>query len=262
MSARRIRSWKRFDNRSANAAEPDPQLAGTGGRPKVSTRALAQVIERSSRIQGPAAQAYVARLRRAHPGASPAKIVAKLEKRFLSVVTASGAAVGAATTLPGIGTLAAWFAAAGEVVVFLEATALFVLALASVHAIPLDHRERRRALVLAVLVGDNTTAVADLLGPGRTSGGWVSETMASLPLPAISSLNSRMLKYVVKRFALKRGALMFGKLVPMGIGAIIGAIGNRLVGKKLVRNARSAFGTPPARWPVTLHVLPTVRDAS
>lgn len=211
MSARRIRSWKRFDNRSANAAEPDPQLAGTGGRPKVSTRALAQVIERSSRIQGPAAQAYVARLRRAHPGASPAKIVAKLEKRFLSVVTASGAAVGAAATLPGIGTLAAWFAAAGEVVVFLEATALFVLALASVHAIPLDHRERRRALVLAVLVGDNTTAVADLLGPGRTSGGWVSETMASLPLPAISSLNSRMLKYVVKRFALKRGALMFGK---------------------------------------------------
>lgn len=159
MSARRIRSWKRFDNRSANAAEPDPQLAGTGGRPKVSTRALAQVIERSSRIQGPAAQAYVARLRRAHPGASPAKIVAKLEKRFLSVVTASGAAVGAAATLPGIGTLAAWFAAAGEVVVFLEATALFVLALASVHAIPLDHRERRRALVLAVLVGDNTTAV-------------------------------------------------------------------------------------------------------
>ncbi|OOK78794.1 conserved membrane domain protein [Mycobacterium kansasii] len=55
---------------------------------------------------------------------------------------------------------------------------------------------------------------------------------------------------------------MFGKLLPAGIGAVIGAIGNRLVGKKLVRNARSAFGAPPARWPVTLYVLPTVRDAS
>jgi hypothetical protein len=33
------------------------------------------------------------------------------------------------------------------------------------------------------------------------------------------------------------------------------------VGKKIVRNARAAFGAPPARWPVTLHVLPTIRDA-
>lgn len=249
--------------RRTTRSEPDSQPVGTAGRPKASTRALAQVIERSSNIQGPAAEAYVARLRRSHPGASPAEIVTKIEKRFVSVVTLSGAAVGAAATLPGIGTLAALSAAAGETAVFLEATALLVLALASVYGIPLDHRERRRALVLAVLVGDNSKhAVAELIGSRRTSGGWVSESMASLPLPAISKLNTRMFKYFVKRFALKRGALMFGKLLPAGIGAIIGAIGNRLVGKKLVRNARSAFGSPPARWPVTLHVLPTVRDAS
>ncbi|MCV6986809.1 hypothetical protein H7H78_15695 [Mycobacterium shinjukuense] len=241
-------------------SEPDGPPAG---RPRASARALAQIIERSSHVQAPAAEAYLARLRRVHPGASPAEIVAKLEKRFLSVVTASGAAVGAAATLPGIGTLAAWSAAAAETVVFLEATALLVLALASVYGIPLDHRERRRALVLAVLVGDNgKNAVADVIGYGRTRGAWVSESMASLPLPTISQLNSRMLKYFVKRFALRRGALMLGKLLPMGLGAIIGAIGNRLVGKKLVRNARSAFGAPPARWPVTLHLLPTVRDAS
>src|SRR6516165_9776148 len=134
----------------------DEMPATTGGRPKASTRALAQVIERSSRIQGPAAEAYVARLRRAHPAAGPAEIVTKLEKRFVSVLTASGAAVGATATFPGIGTLAAWSAAAGESAVVLEATALFVLALASVYGIPLDHRERRRALVLAVLVGDNS----------------------------------------------------------------------------------------------------------
>src|SRR6516165_5130250 len=141
----------------------DEMPATTGGRPKASTRALAQVIERSSRIQGPAAEAYVARLRRSHPAASPAEIVTKLEKRFVSVVTAGGAAVGAAATLPGIGTLAALSAAAGETAVFLEATALYVLALASVHGIPLVHRERRRALVLAVLVGeDSRTAVAEL----------------------------------------------------------------------------------------------------
>ena len=248
-------------NAGRRTSPRDEAPAATGGRPKRSTRALAQVIERSARIQGPAADAYVTRLRRAHPAAGPAEIVAKLEKRFLSVVTASGAAVGATATFPGIGTLAALSAAAGETAVFLETTALLVLALASVYGIPLYHRERRRALVLAVLVGDNSkTAVAELIGPGRTSGGWVSESVASLPLPAVSKLNSRMLKYFVKRFTLKRGALMFGKLLPMGLGAIIGAIGNRLVGKRIVRNARAAFGPAPARWPVTLHVLPNIRS--
>ncbi|KAA1250074.1 hypothetical protein F0Q45_11660 [Mycobacterium simiae] len=249
--------------RRTRRSEPDLEPAGATGRAKASTRALAQVIERSSHLQAPAAEAYVARLRRSHPGASPADLVSKIEKRFVTVVTLSGAAVGAAATLPGIGTLAALSAAAGETAVFLEATALLVLALAAVYGVPLDHRERRRALVLAVLVGDSSKrAMAELIGSRRTNGAWVSESMASLPLPAISTLNTRMFKYFVKRFALKRGALMFGKLLPAGIGAIVGAIGNRLVGKRLVRNARSAFGPPPARWPVTLHVLPTVRDAS
>ena len=55
----------------------DLQAADTGGRPKMSSRALAQVIERSSHIQGPAAEAYVARLRHASPGADPAEIVGR-----------------------------------------------------------------------------------------------------------------------------------------------------------------------------------------
>lgn len=80
---------------------PDPSSASTAGRPKLSTRALAQVIERSARLQGPAAQAYVERLRRADPDAAPAEIVAKLEKRYLAAVTGSGAAVGSAALFPG-----------------------------------------------------------------------------------------------------------------------------------------------------------------
>ncbi|MBV8863644.1 MAG: hypothetical protein JO259_17590, partial [Mycobacterium sp.] len=71
MSARRNRST-------------DDRLAATGnGKPKASARALANIIERSSRIQGPAATAYVERLRRAQPDAAPSVIVSKLEKRYL-----------------------------------------------------------------------------------------------------------------------------------------------------------------------------------
>jgi hypothetical protein len=257
MRARRNRS----PNKDSNMSKPEKVPATTGGRPKASTRALAQIIERSTRIHGPAAQAYVARLRRAHPGASPAEIDAKLEQHYLAALTASGAAVGSAATFPGIGTLTAISAGAGETVFFVEATALFVLAKAALYNVPADHRERRRALVLAVLVGDDSRrAIGELIGPARTNGGWLAEGMASLPLPTLARVNTRMLKYFVKRYTVRRGALMFGKMLPVGIGAVIGAAGNRMVGKKIVDNARQAFGTPPTRWPGTLRVLPAVHE--
>jgi hypothetical protein len=126
-----------------------------------------------------------------------------------------------------------------------------------IYGVPADHRERRRALVLSVLIGDDSRkAIGELIGPARTHGGWLAEGMASLPLSTLGRLNSQMLKYFVKRYALRRGALMFGKMLPVGIGAAVGGAGNRMVGKKIVRNARQAFGPPPARWPNTLHVLP------
>jgi len=227
----------------------------------MAARVLSRVIERSERVQGPAVRAYVQRLRHSDPGTSPAQVVAKLEKRYLAAATASGAAVGATAAVPAIGTLLALSAVAGETAVFLEATAFFVLCVAEVHGIPVDNRERRRALVLAVLVGDRGKgAVAELLGSGRTSGAWLTEGTAAVPLPAVSELNSRLLRYFVKRFTLRRGALAFGKLLPVGLGAVIGALGNRMMGKKIIGNARKAFGPAADRWPVTLHLLPALHD--
>ncbi len=243
---------------SARSSTKSQPPATVDDHPSAAVRALSAIIERGSRVQAPAIKAYVDRLRKANPDATPAEIVTKLEKYYLAAVMASGAAVGSAAAFPGIGTLAALSAVAGETVVFLEATAVFVLAVAEVHGIPADHRERRRTLVLAVLVGeDSKQAIADLIGRGRTSGAWLAEGAATLPLPAVAQLNSRLLRYFVKRYALRRGALAFGKLLPVGIGAVIGGVGNRMMGKKIVANARKAFGSPPPRWPATLHVLPS-----
>lgn len=228
--------------------------------PSAAAKLLSQIIERGARVQGPAVKAYVERLREHHPGATPADIIEKLDSHYMAAVMASGVAVGSAAAFPGIGTLVAMSAVAGETVVFLEATAVYVLAVAEVHGIPAEHRERRRALVLAVLVGDDSKhAVADLLGPGRTSGAWLSDGAATLPLPAVSQLNSRLLRYFVKRYTLKRGAIAFGKLLPVGIGAVVGGVGNRMMGKKIVAHAHKAFGNPPARWPSPLHLLPAPR---
>lgn len=260
MRARRNRSQRsdgRWSNKSGAERPPHP----ADGRPKASARALAQVIERSSRIQGPAAEAYVSRLRHSHPGISPAAVVTKLQRRYVAIVTSSGIAVGAAATIPGTGTLSALSAAAAETVAFLEATAFFVLAVAVAHGIPAEHRERRRALVLSVLVGDNgKQAIVQLIGPSRTNGGWIAEGVAALPLSSMSGLNSRLLKSWVRRYTVRRGALVFGKLLPVGIGIIVGAVGNYLAGRKIVRNADRAFGAPPARWPRALHVVPPISE--
>jgi hypothetical protein len=246
-----------------NAARNGPSAqkpADADEEPGAAAKALSHILERGARVQAPAVEAYVQRLRRANPDASPAETITKLEKRYLAAVIASGAAVGSAAAFPGIGTIAALSAVAGETVVFLEATALFVLAVAEVHGIPAGHREHRRALVLSVLVGDDSKgAVRDLVGPGRTNGAWLGESTAALPLPVVSQLNNRLLKFFVKRYALKRGAIAFGKMLPMGIGAVIGGGGNRLMGKKIISNARTAFGPPPGRWPVAVHVLPSAR---
>lgn len=233
---------------------------GADEDPSTAAKVLSQVLERSTRLQAPAVTAYVNRLRDKRPDATPAEIITALEKHYLAAVMASGAAVGSAAAFPGIGTLAAMSAVAGETLVFLEATAVFALAVAEVHGIPAEHRERRRALVLAVLVGEEGKhAVTDLLGTGRTSGAWISDGAATLPLPAVSQLNNRLLRYFVKRYTLKRGAIAFGKLLPVGVGAVVGGVGNRLMGKRIVANARLAFGNPPSRWPSTLHVLPSAQ---
>jgi hypothetical protein len=241
---------------SQSAATPDE-------KPSASARALSRILEHGTRVQGPAIEAYVARLRRANPDASPADIIARLEKHYLTAVTTSGAAVGSTAAFPGIGTLTAMGAVAGETIVFLEATAVFALAVAQVHGIPAGHRERRRALVLSVLVGEESRrAVADLIGPRRTNGAWLSESAAALPLPMLSQLNNRLLRYFVKRYALRRGTIAMGKMLPMGAGAVIGGVGNRVMGKKIIANARKAFGPPPNRWPTTLHLLPSANRSN
>ena len=45
------------------------------------------------------------------------------------------------------------------------------------------------------------------------------------------------------------------------VGAVIGGVGNRLMSKKIIENARAAFGPAPARWRQTLLVLPEARDS-
>ncbi|MFE9785425.1 hypothetical protein ACFYO7_08595 [Nocardia salmonicida] len=213
-------------------------------------KAVVDVLDTGSKLQAPAVRRYVEFLRERHPGENPAQIVARLEKQYLLAVTGSGAAVGATAAVPGIGTIAALGAVSAETVFFMEASALFTLAQAAVHGIEPADKEARRALVLAVVLGDAGMAIVQK-GLSTQSKNWAGKLAGSVP--GLGAINSKLLQQFMKRFITKRVALMAGKVLPAGIGAAIGGAGNRALGKVTIENAHKAFGPAPARWPTPLH---------
>ncbi|KIQ17158.1 membrane protein [Rhodococcus sp. MEB064] len=208
-------------------------------------KALVSILDNGSRLQGPAVEKYVWRIRRAHPEDSPAQIVERMEKTFLTAVTGSGGAAGATAAVPGVGTVASVAAVGAETAFFVEASALLTLSIAAVHGIAVHDHEQRRALVLAVALGESGREIV-----GKTLGrGNIGKVLTSrIPGANLGGLNKKLIQKFVTKYAAKRGAVMLGTMLPAGIGAVVGGAGNRVLGKGVVKNAREAFGPPPLRW--------------
>lgn len=213
---------------------------------------LGSVIDRAARLQAPAVAKYVASLRADHPDESPAQIIERLEKRYLLTVTGTGGAAGATAAVPGVGTLAAIGTIGAETVVFMEASALYALAVAEVYGISPEDRELRKALVLTAVLGEAG------LGALRATVGAKNASLMNLKknptqLPGLGNLNKQLMKMFSRRFLAKKSPLILGKLLPAGIGAVVGAGGNRVLGKGVIKNSRTAFGPVPTTWP-TAHL--------
>ncbi|HEX5347074.1 MAG TPA: hypothetical protein VFW64_08240 [Pseudonocardiaceae bacterium] len=212
--------------------------------PAVLHRALEKAI---ALAQSPVA-GYVARLRRARPLATPAEIIALLEKQYLAAVTGTGAAVGGAAVAPGVGTVAALALTGGETALFLETTTLLALAVAEVHGIRVEEVERRRTLVLAVALGDNGAMLVEKMA-GRGGQQWGALLPDAIPMSSITAINKTLGRWFLNRYGRKQGVLALGRIAPFGIGVAIGTAGNRAFGRVVVETSRRVFGPPPAHFP-------------
>lgn len=213
------------------------------GLSEVLVRRLGKVI---CAQQAPVA-GYVARLRRVRPDATPAEIIAVLEKRYLAAVTGAGAVVGGVAAVPAAGAFFALALSGGETVVLLQATALFALAVAEMHGIRVEEVERRRALVLTVVVGDGAMLVEKMLG--RTGEHWGKLLPDVIPMSTIIEINEALGGWFTTKYGRKLGTVTMGKAAPFGIGAVIGAGGNHAFGRLVVNTSRRVFGPPPASFP-------------
>jgi hypothetical protein len=209
--------------------------------------ALLRGVERAIGMQQAPVTGYVAWLRRAQPNATPAEIIAVLEKQYLATVTGTGAAVGGVAAAPAVGTALALALSAAEMALFLEATALFALAVAEVHGLHVVEIERRRTLLLAIVLGDNGVMLVEKM-TGRTGQQWGDLLPAGIPPASITAINKTLGRWFLKRYGRKQGILALGKIAPLGIGAAIGVAGNRAFGRTVIAASRRAFGPPPSNF--------------
>ena len=222
---------------------------------------LVRGLRAAMSAQRPAVLLHIRAIRRQHPAATPEHVIMILERRFLNSVTLTGAGSGAASLIPGVGTVIGLTVIGVETVAFFEMTALFAQSVAEIHGIVVDDEERAHNLVMALMLGGPGTDLvqqfvgqATGVGPDRAQY-WGESMTASMPKALVGLLNKRLRDELVTSMAVKQGSSMVGRLVPFGIGAVIGGAGNRLIGGKVVRTAQQAFGPAPARWPAELNTL-------
>lgn len=211
-------------------------------------------------IQQPLVRAHVRRIRRLRPNGSPAEVVKALEKHYLATVATLGAANGAIAAPPGAGTAAATMLALVEIPSYVEATTLFVLAVAEVYGVDVADLEHRRMLVLAVLIGNGGVETVRKMS-ARTGKHWARRFVGAVSGEQLKRINKVLGQNFVTRQGSKQGILVLGRDVPFGFGAAIGAGGNWMLGKGSVKAARKAFGPAPAQWPSSGEPPPSTADA-
>ena len=215
--------------------------------PPAAERALDAALDKALAVQRPLVLGYLDRVRRWHPEYTPAEVVTQLERRYLTAVIGIGGASGAAAAVPGVGTTAALASGTAEIAGFVSASAMFVLALAELHGLPVSDPEIRRALVVSVLVGEGGAAALESAARGEPH--WAKVIARSTPRDRITGINSHLSRLMLHRFGARQGALFVGRALPLGIGVAIGAGGNAALARTAISVARKAFGPPPAQFP-------------
>ncbi len=198
------------------------------------------MIDKALAAQAPLARKYVDGLRRKHPEWSEDELVEQIEKRFVKVATATGIGIGGAAALPGLGTIAAVALTAGEGLAFAEACAFLTLGVAHVRGVDMTDPAARRTVILAILGGEKgAEIVTKALGQRGLQWGTVLNGVA--PEFVTNAVNSQVNRWIRRAIARKIGGAWAGRLIPFGIGAVIGGVGNRMLSKSVVEAARDVF---------------------
>lgn len=204
------------------------------------------VIDHALRIQRPIAAKYIASQRAKHPGLDDDQLVARIERSFVSLMTVTGAGVGGTAVLPGVGTVTAVALTAGEGAAFAEACAFLTLAVAEVRGVDMSDPERRRAVALGVLGGEKGEDImAKALGKQGVQ--WSGVLSGMVPEAVVRAANGQVRRWIKRKVAARLGSVWAGRLIPFGVGAVVGGVGNLTIARGVVEAEREIFAQAPSQ---------------
>ncbi|MEU5948623.1 hypothetical protein ABZ793_24120 [Micromonospora sp. NPDC047465] len=233
---------------------PVPEVAVRGQR-------VLDLLDKAIAVQSPLVRKNIARARQRNPEATPAQVIRNLERMYVSALTGTGAAVGGAAAAPGVGTGVALALSAGEALSSLELSALFALSIAEVHGVPIDEIERRRTIVMGIMLGGSGSATITKVAE-RTGQHWGRQVVAKVPAETLRQINKILGKHFITKYGTKQGIIVLGRVAPFGIGAVIGGGANAALATLAVRAGRRAFGPPPTSWPSLTGTTPPTSENS
>lgn len=199
-----------------------------------------ELLDRAVIFAGGAAGKRVAYLRKRHPDADLTQLVKMLDRDLIATLTGQGIGTGATAAVPGFGTGAALALSGGEAVFTLNWSAVYVLALADVYDVDLREVERKKALLMTVLMGNSAQAATAKVAE-RTGKHWSRKIVEKVPTSALRSINSVLGHNFVTRHGTRQGIIVLGKVVPFGVGAAIGGVMNFAAATAIVKSAHRVF---------------------
>ncbi len=223
-------------------------VTGESTQPRMAVNGFDRLLT----TQRPVVLGHIRGIRKRHPLATPSRVIQILERRYLAAVTAGGAGVGVAAVIPGVGTGISLALSGVETVGFLETTALFAQSVTEVHGIAITDPDRARTIVMAMMLGTSGAELVRNLAAQATGKGvpqsrfWGDVIGKNVPQAFMAPIADRMKKAFLGRFARNSATGAAGRLLPFGVGAVVGGTANNMLGRRVVTSSRLAFGPAPA----------------
>lgn len=184
-------------------------------------------------------------------GDTPEARTDSIISRFKKELTLVGAATGAIAAAPIVGTAAAAGALAADMAWFAMRATDLIMAIGAVNGHHEATEEERRAWVLAVLAfgeesAEKFTSLLSGVGGAAAADG-LSQRAAgvvggdALTLDALRRINTDLAGQVVAKYGARRSALAIGKLLPFGVGAVVGGTANYSFVRMVGGHAREFF---------------------